>query len=157
MHGSREGNDTPGASDEVLPQGSQPATGSRSGERIRVLLVDDSKIVQEGLARLLRGEPDIEIVGEAFDGEKAIDLTRRFRPDVMTMDINLPGMSGIQATRAIHAEFPEVRVIGLSIFEEGEMADSMRAAGAVGYVAKSAPASALLAAIRAAMKTFRGE
>ncbi len=157
MVASKEGTVTPGASDEALPQGSQPVAGSRSGEWIRVLLVDDNRMVREGLAQLLRGEPDIEIVGVASDGETAIDLTRRFRPDVATMDITLPGMSGIQATRAIHAEFPEVRVIGLSIFEEQEMLDSLRAAGAVGYVVKSAPASALLEAIRAAMKTGRGE
>jgi hemolysin D len=119
--------------------------------KIRVLLVDDNKMVREGLGQLLRWEPDIEIVGEALDGETALELTRRMRPDVVTMDIHLPGMSGIAAIKAIHAEFPEVRVIVLSIFEKEDMADAVRAAGAVDYVTKNGPAAALLEAIRAAM------
>ncbi len=122
-----------------------------SVDKIRVLLVDDNKIVREGLAQLLRFEPDIEIVGEVSDGETALELTRQLRPDVVTMDIHLVGMSGLKATRAIHAEFPEVRVIGLSIFEDDEMAHSMLAAGASDYVAKDGPAGALLEAIRSAM------
>jgi DNA-binding NarL/FixJ family response regulator len=120
--------------------------------KIRVLLVDDHKLVRQGLAQFLRLEPDIEIVGEAPDGETALELTRLIRPDVVTMDVNLPGMSGIEATRAIHARFPEVRVIGLSILGQEDMADSLRAAGAVDYLSKEGPASALLAAIRSAMR-----
>jgi DNA-binding NarL/FixJ family response regulator len=119
--------------------------------KIRVLLVDDNKMVREGLSQLLRWEPDIEVVGEASDGETALELTRRIRPDVVTMDIHLPGMSGIATIKAVHAEFPEVRVIVLSIFEKEDMVDSVRAAGAVDYVAKNGPAADLLEAIRAAM------
>ncbi len=126
-------------------------------EKIRVLLVDDNKIVREGLAQLLRLEPDIEIVGEVSDGETALELTRRLHPDVVTMDIHLVGMSGIQTTRAIHAEFPEVRVIGLSIFEDDEIARSMLSAGAANYVAKDGPADALLEAIRTVMSEGRSK
>jgi len=121
-------------------------------DKIRVVLVDDNKMVREGLAQLLRWEPDIEVAGQASDGETALELIRRTRPDVVTMDIHLPGMSGIEAIKAIHAEFPEVRVIVLSIFEKEDIADSARAAGAVDYVTKSGPATDLLEAIRAAMR-----
>ena len=126
-------------------------------DKIRVLLVDDNKIVREGLAQFLRLEPDIEIVGEVSDGETALELTRQLHPDVVTMDIHLVGMSGIKTTRAIHAEFPEVCVIGLSIFEDDEIARSMLAAGATDYVAKDGPAGALLEAIRAAMREGRSK
>ena len=117
--------------------------------RIRVLLVDDHVVVRQGLSRLLKEEPDIEIVGEASDGETAVTMVRQILPDVVTMDINMPGMGGIEATRAIHAEFPQVRVIGLSLFDEGELARAIREAGAVDYLTKSGPSEALVAAIRA--------
>jgi PAS domain S-box-containing protein len=130
--------------------GSAAAAGpsSRGGRKIRVLVVDDHKVVRQGLARLLTAEPDIEIVGEASDGQTAVDLTRQQRPDVVTMDISMPGMNGIEATRIIHAECPAVQVIGLSMFEEAEQAKAMRAAGAAAYLTKSDAAEALVAAIR---------
>jgi PAS domain S-box-containing protein len=121
---------------------------SRGGRKIRVLVVDDHKVVRQGLARLLTAEPDIEIVGEASDGQTAVDLTRQQRPDVVTMDISMPGINGIEATRIIHAECPAVQVIGLSMFEEAEQAMAMRAAGAAAYLTKSDAAEALVAAIR---------
>ena len=117
--------------------------------KIRVLLVDDHTIVRQGLAGLLRAEHDMEIVGEASEGESAVRLAREMRPDIVLMDINLPGMSGIDATRVIHQELPDVRVIGLSMFREGEQAAAMREAGAVDYIDKGGPADALTRAIRA--------
>jgi DNA-binding NarL/FixJ family response regulator len=90
----------------------------------------------------------MEIVGQASDGESAVNLVRKIRPDVVIMDINMPGMNGIQATRIIHSELPEVRIIGLSMFQEGEQAQAMREAGAIEYVTKSGPAEAVIAAIR---------
>lgn len=119
-----------------------------AGKRIRVLLVDDHVVMRQGLAGLLRVTPDLEIVGEASDGEAAVNLARQIRPDVVLMDISMPGMDGIQATRIIHTEMPEVRVIGLSMFEEGEQATAMRQAGAYGFQTKSGPSDALIAAIR---------
>jgi DNA-binding NarL/FixJ family response regulator len=92
----------------------------------------------------------MEIVGEAADGETAVDLARRLLPDVVTMDIRMPGMDGIEATRRIHAESPGVRVVGLSTFEEPEQAKAIREAGAVDYLTKSGRADSLLVAIRAA-------
>jgi len=99
---------------------------------------------------VLGGEPDIEIVGEASDGHSAIELARRLHPDVVTMDVGLPGINGIEATRAIHAELPEVSVIGLSMFED--QGEAMREAGAVGYLIKTGASSNLLAAIRRACR-----
>ena len=116
---------------------------------IRVMLVDDHMVMRQGLARLLREEPDVEIVGEASDGESAVKLVRQVLPDVVLMDINMPRMSGIECTRIIHAEMPGVNIIGLSMFEEAERAAAMRQAGAVAYLTKSGPSEAVLAAIRA--------
>jgi len=118
--------------------------------KIRVLLADDHAVVRQGLTHLLRNEPDIEVVSEAADGEQAIDLARQFLPDVMLMDVNMPKMNGIEATKLIHSEFPSIRVIGLSMFEEAERASQMRDAGAVAYVSKSGQSGDVLAAIRAA-------
>ena len=119
-----------------------------SADAIRVVLVDDHAVVRQGLAGLLRLEPDIAIVGEASDGESAVALVRQVRPDVVLMDISMPGMNGIEATRIIHAEMPEVRVVGLSMFDQADQADAMREAGAVGYLTKSGPADELVEAIR---------
>jgi PAS domain S-box-containing protein len=120
--------------------------------RIRVLLADDHIVMRQGLSRLLRGEPDMEVIGEASDGESAIGLIRELLPDVILMDINMPGMDGIEAARVIHKELPDIRIIGLSMFQENERADEMREAGAVGYVAKSGPSDAVVAAIRDCLK-----
>ena len=116
--------------------------------RIRVLLVDDHVVVRQGLSALLAEEPDMEIVAEASDGPTAIEMIRRLLPDVVTMDINMPGMDGIEATKIICAEFPGIKVIGMSMFSETERADAMREAGAVKYLTKCGPSDALIAAIR---------
>jgi DNA-binding NarL/FixJ family response regulator len=109
-------------------------------------------VMRQGLAGLLRAESDIEIVGEASDGQSAIDLVRELRPDVVLMDISMPGMDGIQATRIIHKELPGVLIIGLSMFQEGEQQAAMRAAGAVAYLTKTGPSEALIEAIRACVR-----
>jgi PAS domain S-box-containing protein len=123
-----------------------PGPGQRT--RIRVLLADDHAVVREGVARLLAGEPDVEVVGQAADGHEAIRLAHALRPDVVLMDVSMPGLDGVAATRAIHEALRDVRVVGLSMFEEADQAEAMRAAGAVDYVTKSAPAAELVAAIR---------
>ncbi|MGA2377847.1 MAG: response regulator [Spirochaetia bacterium] len=131
-------------------RGSRPLHGPQGAAmaKIRVLLVDDHAVVRDGIALQLLQQPDIEIVGEAADGATALELVRTLRPDVVTMDVNMPGMNGIEAARAIHAELPRTRIIGLSMSEESEQAAAMRSAGAVHYLSKSASLDRLLAAIR---------
>ena len=123
-------------------------------KKVRVILVDDHMVMRQGLAGLLRAESDIEIIGEASDGQSAIDLIRELRPDVVLMDISMPGMDGIEATRIIHNELPEVRIIGLSMFQEGERQAAMREAGAVDYLTKTGPSQALIDAIRACVRVL---
>jgi PAS domain S-box-containing protein len=123
---------------------------SATGARIRVMLVDDHAVVREGLTRLLSQEPDIEIVGEAADGREAVEIADAVRPDVILMDKSMPRLDGVGATRLLHDRFPDVRIIGLSMFEKAESAEDMRDAGAVAYLIKSGPIDAVVAAIRAA-------
>ncbi len=91
------------------------------------------------LTNLFGDSPDIEIVGEAPDGESAVELTRRLLPDAVIMDVGMPHMSGIDASRVIHAEHPEIQVIALSMFDESEMGRRMKEAGAVSYFCKTEP------------------
>jgi two-component system nitrate/nitrite response regulator NarL len=115
---------------------------------MRLLVVDDHAVVRQALVRVLGEEPDIEVVGEASNGQMAIELARQLMPDVILMDVSMPVMSGIEATRVIHAENPEVKVIGLSMFEAAEYADAMRHVGAVNYLCKRDSLDIMLKAIR---------
>ena len=115
-----------------------------------MLLVDDHTIFGQGLARLLGQEDDMEIVGQAGSGEEGVELAACLRPDVVLMDVTLPGISGIEATRKIVAELPGTRVIGLSVYHAADQADTMRHAGAVGYLSKDTDSQELLREIRAA-------
>ncbi len=125
---------------------------SKPGNPIRLLLADDHAVLREGLATLLNNEPGIEVVGVAADGEEAVEMAARLLPDVILMDVSLPKLNGIEATRTISREFPEIRVIGLSMFEASERGQAMRDAGAVGYLTKSGPSSDLVNMIRKCVK-----
>lgn len=116
--------------------------------RIDVLIVDDHAMMRLGLAEAIAGENDLALAGEAPNGPLAIELYRRHRPDVVTMDFQMPGMDGAAATAALRAEFPDARVVMLSVFEGEE--DIWRAvqAGASAYVLKSAEVEDILEAIR---------
>ncbi len=118
---------------------------------IRVLLVDDHRVVREAFALMLEGEPDMAVVGQAANGRVALDLVDELEPDIVLMDVNMPILNGIEATRHIHARFPGVRVVGLSMHEEQDRAAAMREAGAVAYVTKSASPEELVGAIRSAV------
>jgi PAS domain S-box-containing protein len=124
-------------------------TESPSTARIRILLVDDHRIVRQGLTQLLSQDPGMEVVGEASDGKIGVAQARSLHPDVVLMDIGIPEMDGIEATRVIHAEFPEMIVIGLSMYAESDRGDDMRKAGAAAYVAKSEASEVLVATIHA--------
>jgi signal transduction histidine kinase/CheY-like chemotaxis protein len=118
--------------------------------RIRVLLVDDHTVLRQALAHLLRAQADMEVVGEAATGVAGLELAGRLHPDVVLMDVNMPAMNGVEATRLIHAQLPTVQVIALSMFEaRGLASQAMQEAGAVAYLGKSDPPDRLLKAIRA--------
>ena len=123
------------------------------------MLVDDHAVVRQGIANLLADEPDIEVIGEAADGQEAVELAARLLPDVILMDMSMPKLNGVEATRIIHNDWPEIRIIGLSMFEEADRAQAMRDAGAVDYMTKSGPAEALINVIRTSVqvsnKAFR--
>lgn len=116
----------------------------------RVLLVDDHTVVRQGLKALFSHEPDIEIVGEAENGREALALIPTLTPDVVLMDISMPGLNGIEATRQINQGFPQVKIIILSMHANEEYVFQVLRAGAVGYVLKQSDSLEVLAAIRAA-------
>ena len=117
---------------------------------IRLLLVDDHKVVRSGLRMLLEGELDFEIVGEAGTARAALDLVKDLQPDVVLMDIGLPDLSGIDATREIKKLYPQTAVVALTIHEDEEYFFKMLEAGANGYVPKRAAPEELVTAIQAA-------
>lgn len=115
---------------------------------IRVALVDDHPVVTEGLSLLLEGFPDIEIVATATGGKEAIDRVNRVQPDVVLMDLSMPVIDGVEATRQIVAAHPEVRILALTAFIEHRLVRDVMAAGAAGYLLKSVGGDELAAAIR---------
>ena len=119
---------------------------------IAVLIADDQRLMREGLATLLSLAPDIRIVGQAADGAEAIDLARRLKPDVILMDIQMPGTDGVAATQTIHLELPDTRVIILTTFDDDEYLLTGLRAGACGYLLKDMPSEQLAQAIRAAVR-----
>jgi NarL family two-component system response regulator LiaR len=117
---------------------------------IRILLVDDHTVVRKGLRSFLKYDPELEVVGEAADGAQALSLARELSPDVVLMDLLMPGMDGIQATAAIRRELPETEVLALtSVLEDASVVGAVRA-GAIGYLLKDTQAEALCQAIKAA-------
>jgi two-component system response regulator NreC len=124
------------------------------GVKIRLLLVDDHEVVRAGLRMLLGAEPDMEIAGEAGSGEEALQATRTLLPDVVLMDIAMPGLGGIEATRRIKAACPAAAVLALTMHEDEQYFFEMLNAGASGYVPKRAAPDDLASAIRA---VSRGE
>lgn len=116
---------------------------------IKVLLVDDHAIIREGLRSLLEKQPEIEVIADTDDGRKAIELVRELSPNIVIMDISMPGLNGIEATRQITAEFPDVKVIALSIHSKRRFVADMLSAGATGYILKECLFDELVQAIKA--------
>ena len=126
---------------------SAAANAPDSEDQIRIVLADDHAVVRQGLATMLRQEKRFQIIGEASDGKSAVEMVRRLRPDVVVMDISMPGISGIEATRIVHEEFPGVSVIGLSMHDDEHTCKQMCDVGASACLNKSGPVDAIVRAI----------
>jgi CheY-like chemotaxis protein len=144
----------------LLPQGiDAPEEKVRGGSgqappeatrHIGVLVVDDHKLVREGLRRMINKFENMNVVGEAADGEQAVELAKSLRPDAIIMDINMPRMNGLEATRLIKNDMPAVTVIGHSVHDDEDVVDSLREAGITNYIMKGGSAQELYRALSAA-------
>ncbi|WP_462329740.1 PAS domain-containing protein, partial [Thiohalocapsa halophila] len=147
----------------ALGAGESAATGAQGlaeagpEPQVEVLLVDDHAMVRQGLRALLTDEPSLRVVGEACDGIQALERVDELRPHLVLMDYSMPHMDGLEATRRLKAQHPDLCVIGLSMYQEADRAAAMLSAGAAAYVDKTAGADALLAAIRAQLPLCRIE
>ena len=118
---------------------------------IQVMLVDDHNVVRSGLATFLRAYDDLELVGEARNGLEAVNLCRQKKPDVILMDLMMPEMDGIAATRAILADYPEIKIIAMTSFEDEQLVQGVLRAGAISYLLKNVTSDELAKAIRDAV------
>jgi len=123
--------------------------------KTRILIADDHDVVRSGLRALLRTSPDFAIVGEAVDGEEAVRMTEKAKPDVVIMDISMPNLDGIAATKVIKGRFPDVKVVILTVHQDEEYAYQILRAGASGYVLKNAGKKDIFKAISSAMSGER--
>jgi len=119
---------------------------------IRLLVADDHPVVRDGLRGMLAGQPDLEVVGEAADGAEAVALAPRLRPDVVLMDLRMPGMDGVDAIRKLRTSFPDARILVLTTFDTDTDVVRASEAGATGYLLKDTPREELVRAIRAAAR-----
>ena len=120
----------------------------------RLVIVDDHHLLRRGFRSLLAGEPDLEVVGEASNGREAIELCRRLRPDFVLMDVRMPEMDGLAATRELKRELPDTAVLIMTMHENMDYLLEALDAGAAGYVLKDSPAERLISAVR---RTLKGE
>lgn len=118
-------------------------------KRIRILLADDHAVVRQGFKMILGAQPDMEIVGEAGNGREATELAEELKPDLVVMDVAMPELNGIEATRRLAASLPHTRVIALSMHKDSVYVREILRAGARGYLLKDSPAGDLVAAVRA--------
>jgi DNA-binding NarL/FixJ family response regulator len=121
---------------------------------IKVLLVDDQSLIRQGLRALLELEADLEIVGEAENGQQAINLVAEFQPDVVLLDIRMPIMDGVAATREIQKRFVKTKILVLTTFDDDEYVSAALQNGAMGYLLKDTPSEELAVAIRAVHKGY---
>ena len=142
-----------------LPSAISSASGHAPRSSIRVMLVDDHVMVRQGLKALLESFPGLSVVGEAGDGEEGLAMAAQCEPDVVLMDVNMPWMDGIEATKRIKQEWPQTHVVGLSVNNSPQIIEAMKTAGAASFVAKDAAADQLYETILSAMadeRPFRG-
>jgi two-component system response regulator NreC len=120
--------------------------------KTKILIADDHALVREGIRMILSKEPDFEVVGEASDGQQALNLVETLRPNVVVMDLSMPGMGGIEATQLLKVRHPQVAVLALTMHEDESFVFRLLRAGALGYVLKRAAAQDLVQAVRAAAR-----
>lgn len=120
--------------------------------KMRVMITDDHALVREGLRSLLEGEPDIEVVGEATDGEDAVNKAQEIQPDIVLMDITMPGMNGLEATTRIRENNPDIKILVLTMHQSDDYFFKFLDAGASGYFVKGGSSSELITALRAVWK-----
>ncbi len=118
-------------------------------KRIRILLADDHAVVRQGFRMILGAQPDMEIVGEAGNGREAVELAEQLRPDIVVMDVAMPELNGIEATRRLAASAPQTRVVALSMHKDSVYVREILRAGARGYLLKDSGAADLVSAVRA--------
>ena len=118
--------------------------------KIRILIVDDHQMFRDGLKALLALQNDVEVVGEAQNGQEAVVLSRDLRPDIILMDVNMPVMDGVEATRRILAETPDMKILALSMYSDNGFVKGIMHAGALGYIMKGGDFDELSGAIRRA-------
>lgn len=123
-------------------------------EKIKVLIADDHRVVREGLSAILKTKEEIEVVGEAQDGQEAVEKARALLPDVILMDVSMPRMGGVEATRIIKRELPHIGIVALTMYEEQQYIFDLVRAGATGYLLKDTDSAQIVSAIRA---IYRGE
>jgi two-component system NarL family response regulator len=123
-------------------------------ERIKVLIVDDHRVVREGLSAILKSKENLHVVGEAQDGQEAVEHVRSLEPDVVLMDVSMPRMGGVEATRIIKREFPHIGIIALTMYEEQQYIFDLVRAGATGYLLKDSDSAQIVKAIES---IYRGE
>lgn len=131
-----------------------PPTEERD-ENITVLLVDDHKMMREGLCKIVNVQADMKVIGEASDGKEAVELAREISPDTVIMDVNLPEMNGIEATRQIKSQLPNARIIGISFHDSSDVIQDMRNAGATAYLKKDEAFDTLCETIRAEASSLK--
>jgi two-component system, NarL family, response regulator LiaR len=149
-----ERHETYGDREQTVARAEQSDNGLDSGQPITVLLADDHALVREGTRRLLEAEPDMRVVAEAGDGHAAVEEALRCRPDVAVMDVAMPGMTGIEATRRIKAQVPQMAVLALTAYDDDQYVLALLDAGAAGFLLKDVRGHELVKAIRA---VHRGE
>ena len=117
-------------------------------DKIKVLIADDHRVVREGLAAILKTKEDLHIVGEAQDGMEAVEKAKALVPDVILMDVSMPRMGGVEATRQIKREFPHIGIVALTMYEEQQYIFDLVRAGATGYLLKDSESSQIVAAMK---------
>jgi two-component system NarL family response regulator len=123
-------------------------------ERIKVLIVDDHRVVREGLSAILQSKESIQVLGEAQDGQEAVEKARSLLPDVILMDVSMPKMTGVEATRIIKREFPHIGIIALTMYEEQQYIFDLVRGGATGYLLKDSDSDQIVKAIQS---VYRGD